>query len=163
LSGVADCTPAARRRQPGSRGTLARVRERAEIERATLRGAAALDAYDPAPPFDSRLDAVSDAYLEEHSCGLAHLDADSWLYYLPLVLVAALARAGETGSMLVERVVWSLRPPDRDPPRLARLSREQEAAVAESLEYLGFHPDSRNQDLALQVLEEYWIPGASYR
>jgi hypothetical protein len=153
------------------------VRERAEIERAiarafgpregvparTLRGGAALDAYDPAPPFDARLDAVSDAYLEEHSCGLAHLDADSWLYYLPLVLVAALARAGETGSMLVERVVWSLRPPDRDPPRLARLSREQEAVVAEALEYLAFHPDSRNQDLALQVLEEYWIPGASYR
>lgn len=153
------------------------MRERAEIERAiarafgpregapatSLRGGAALDVYDPAPPFDPALDAVSDAYLEAHSCGLAHLDADSWLHYLPLVLCAALARAGEVGSMLVEHVVWSLRPPDRDPPRLARLTPEQEAVVAEALEYLAFHPESRNQQLALQVLEEYWIPGASYR
>jgi hypothetical protein len=143
------------------------MRERAEIERAvarafgprdrapatSLRGGAALDVYDPAPPFDPALDTVSHA----------HLDADSWLHYLPLVLVAALARAEDPGNALVEHVVWSLRPPDRDPPRFARLTTEQEVVVAEALEYLAFHPESRNQDLALQVLEEYWIPGASYR
>ena len=129
----------------------------------SLRGGAALDVYDVPPPFDAALDAPTDAYLEQHACGLAHLDADSWLYYLPLVLTAALARAAEPGCMLIEHVVWSLRPPDREPPRLARLSPEQEAAIAGALEYLGFSPESRNQALALQVLEEYWIPGASYR
>ena len=67
------------------------------------------------------------------------------------------------GDPLVEAVVWTLRPPDRDPPRLGRLSAAQESVVVAVLEHLAFSPHSRSQDLALQVLEEYWIPGALYR
>jgi len=129
----------------------------------SLRGGAALDLYDSPPPFDPALDRPSEAYLERFDGGIAHLDPASWLYYLPLCLEAMLRRAGDPGNPLVEAVLWSLRPPDRDPPRFGLLSAEQEAAIAEAIEFVAFSPDSRNQEFALQVLEEYWIPGASYR
>ena len=137
--------------------------ERPEAPALSLRGGAALDVYDVPPPFDPTLDAPTEEYLERCCSGLMHVDADSWLYYLPLVLRLALARAALPGDALVEAVVWTLRPPDRDPPRLGRLGAAQEAAVVAVLEHLAFSPESRHQDLALQVLEEYWIPGALYR
>jgi len=129
----------------------------------SLRGGAALDVYDPAPPFDPALDAPSAEYLLRFCCGLMHVDAESWHYYLPLVMRAALPRAAIPGDELVEAVVWTLRPPDRDPPRFGRLPAPQVAAVVAVLEHLAFAPESANQDFALQVLEEYWIPGAQYR
>ena len=129
----------------------------------SLRGGAALDVYDMPPGFDPLLDAPTEEYLHRHSSGLAHLDADSWLHYLPLVLRAAWARASLPGDPLVEAVLWTLRPPDRVPPRLGRLSSAQEAVVTAVVEHLAFAPSSQNQDFALQVLEEYWIPGALYR
>ena len=129
----------------------------------SLRGGAALDVYDPPPPFDPALDSPTEEYLHGFCSGLAHLDADSWLYYLPFVLPLALACASCPGDPLVEAVLWALRPPDRDPPRLGRLSGTQESAVAGLLEYLAFSPVSQNQEFALQVLEEYWIPDALYR
>ena len=136
---------------------------RTEPPALSLRGGAALDGYDVPPPFDPDLDAATDPYLERHCSGLAFLDPDSWLHYLPLVLRAAWQLAPEPGHPLVEAVLWTLRPPDRDPPRFARLSAVQEEVVVQVLERLAFAPESRNQVLALQVLEEYWIPGAQYR
>jgi hypothetical protein len=129
----------------------------------SLRGGAALDLYDLPPPFDPTLDAPTEEYLERFCAGLAHLDSDSWLYYLPLVLRLAWVRASQPGDPLVEAVLWALRPPDRDPPRLGRLSPVQEFIVTAVLEHLAFAPESRNQEFALQVFEEYWIPGALYR
>ena len=136
---------------------------RAEPPALSLRGGAALDGYFAPPPLDPVLDLPTEQYLERHCSGLAFLDADSWLYYLPLVLRAAWQRAHEPGHPLVEALLWTLRPPDREPPRLGRLSALQEEVVVRVLERLAFSPESRNQTLALQVLEEYWIPGAQYR
>ena len=89
----------------------------------SLRGGAALDLYDLPPPFDPTLDAPTEEYLERFCAGLAHLDSDSWLYYLPLVLRLAWVRASQPGDPLVEAVLWALRPPDRDPPRSWSISR----------------------------------------
>ena len=57
----------------------------------------------------------------------------------------------------------SLRPPDREPPRLGSISLEQEAVVVEFLDLLAFGERSAYQDFAMQVLEEYWVPNALYR
>jgi hypothetical protein len=64
---------------------------------------------------------------------------------------------------VTDALLWSLRPPDREPPRLGSLSAEQEAVVVAALDVLAFDPRSACQDLAMQVLEEYWVPGAFYR
>lgn len=129
----------------------------------TLRGGAALDVYDTPPEFDPTLDSPTERYLLRFCCGLAHLDTDSWFHYLPLLLRAAWARASLPGDPLVEAVLWTLRPPDRVPARLGRLSLAQESVVTAVLEHLAFAPGSRNQEFALQLLEEYWIPRALYR
>jgi hypothetical protein len=57
----------------------------------------------------------------------------------------------------------TLRPPDRDPPRLASLSVEQEGLIREMLEVLAFSSDSAYQAEACQVLEEWWIENPLYR
>ena len=64
---------------------------------------------------------------------------------------------------LIEGLLWSLRPPDRDPPRLGSLSSEQEQVVVAFLDVLAFDDRSAYRDLAMQVLEECWVPGALYR
>jgi hypothetical protein len=65
--------------------------------------------------------------------------------------------------MAVEGLLHNLRPPERDPPRLGTLSAAQEAVVVAFLEELAFAEDSANQALAMQVLDEWWLPGARYR
>ena len=65
--------------------------------------------------------------------------------------------------MVTEGLLGSLRPPDREPPRLASLSAGQEAVVVAVLDVLAFDERSLDRDLALQVLEEYWVPNAFYR
>jgi hypothetical protein len=65
--------------------------------------------------------------------------------------------------MLTEALLWSLRPPDREPPRLGSLSAEQEAVIVAVLDVLAFDARSLDRELAMQVLEEYWVPGALYR
>jgi hypothetical protein len=66
--------------------------------------------------------------------------------------------------MVVDALLSSLRPPDRTPPRLASLSEEQEAVLREFLEEIAFAAEPNHyQDLAMQVLEEWWIPDALYR
>jgi hypothetical protein len=57
----------------------------------------------------------------------------------------------------------SLRPPEREPPRFAVLTKDQEELIGAFLDVLAFDEASVWHDLAMQVLEEYWIPGALYR
>jgi hypothetical protein len=130
----------------------------------TLRGGAAVDGYDTPPDHEPAIDQPTDAYLEAHAYGaLPHLDPASWRHYLPHLIDHALRHLGEPGSMVTEALLGSLRPPDREPPRLGSLSAEQEAVVVAVLDLLAFDERSAHRDLAMQVLEEYWVPNALYR
>lgn len=147
-------------------GRRAREAFRADLQAApqkTLRGGNAEDSYDLPPPPDAELDRLSDAYLEAYTFwGLAFLDAASWRHYLsPLIDYTFLHM--DDPKMVVEGLLHNLRPPDREPPRLASLNAEQEAVIVALLEQLAFSDDSPNRDLAMQVMEEWWIPGALYR
>jgi hypothetical protein len=136
----------------------------ARVPPMTLRGGAAVDSYDVAPPHDPALDGLDDAYLEAHAYwALPHLDAASWRHYLPALIDYALRHLDDPGTMVVEGLLASLRPPDRDPPRLGSLSAEQEAVMTATLDVLAFDARSVNRDFAMQVLEEYWVPNALYR
>jgi len=136
----------------------------AAVPATTLRGGDALDAYAEPPAHDATIDASTDAYLETWAFGgLAHLDAASWRHYLPRLIAYALHHLDNPGAMVTEALLWSLRPPDREPPRLGSLSAEQEAVIVAVLDVLAFDERSRHRDLAMQVLEEYWVPGALYR
>jgi hypothetical protein len=130
----------------------------------SLRGGAAVDAYDTPPPFDPALDEPSDAYVEAYALwALPHLDAASWRHYLPRLIDYALRHLDEPRAMVTEGLLGSLRPPDREPPRLGSLSADQETVLVAVLDVLAFDKRSAHCDLALQVLEEYWVPGALYR
>ena len=132
----------------------------------TLRGGDAVDSYWSAPPYDPAVDQPADAYLEQYAYwALNYLDAASWRHYLPRLIDYALRNMASQapGTMAIDGLLWSLRPPDRDPPRLASLAPEQEAVVVAFLEQLAFADDSRYQEEAMQVLEEWWLPGARYR
>jgi len=132
----------------------------------TLRGGDAIDGYAEPPPYDPAVDEPSDRYLETFAfAGLNFLDAMSWRHYLPRLIDYAFRHLGnnEPGTMAVDGLLWSLRPPDRDPPRLASLTREQEEVVVAALEQLAFSDDSIYRADAMQVMEEWWMPGALYR
>jgi hypothetical protein len=129
----------------------------------TLRGGYAADSYDFAPPYDPELDKLTDTYLEDYTFwGLAHLDPASWRHYLPY-LIDYTFRHLDDPKMAVEGLLHNLRPPDREPPRLASLTAEQEAVIVAFLEDMAFGEDSANRDFAMQVLEEWWIPDARHR
>ena len=128
----------------------------------TLRGGDALDSYNEAPSFDPSLDTITDGYLEQYAGGLTFLDAESWRHYLPH-LIEYIVRHVEHDTDVCDALLNNLRPPDRQPPRLASLSRDQEKAVVEFLDLLAFTESSPHQDFACQVLEEWWVPGALYR
>lgn len=131
--------------------------------RMTLRGGYAEDSDDFAPPPDPDLDRLTDTYLEAYAFwGLAYLDPASWRHYLPH-LIAYTFRHMDDPEMAVEGLLHNLRPPDREPPRLASLTAEQEAVIVAFLEEVAFSDDSANRDFAMQVLEEWWIPDALYR
>lgn len=131
----------------------------------TLRGGDAVDGYDEPPAYDPAVDEPTDAYLEKYAFnGVTYLDAVSWRHYLPRLIDYALRQPGRSRTMVIEGLLWSLRPPDREPPRLATLTAEQEAVIVAFLEHLAFHDDAiPERDLALQVLEEWWLPNARYR
>ena len=136
----------------------------ATIPAMTLRGGAAVDGYAAPPAHDPEADEPSDAYLEAYAYwGLAYLDPGSWRHYLPGLIDYALRHLDDPGSMVTEGLLWSLRPPDREPPRLASLSGEQEAVVVATLDLLAFDERSVCREFAMQVLEEYWVPNALYR
>ena len=147
-------------------GELARAAFEADVAaapRMTLRGGAAVDSYDEPSGFDPRLDQTTDAYLEAYAYwALPHLDPISRRHYLPALIDYALRHLDDP-AMVTEGLVASLRPPDRDPPRLASLSAEQERVVVAVLDVLAFDARSVHRDFAMQVLEEYWVPGALYR
>jgi len=129
----------------------------------TLRAGYAQDSYNFAPPYDPVLDELTDPYLEAYTFwGLAYLDPASWRHYLPFLIDYAF-RHMDDPKMTVEGLLHNLRPPDRDPPRLASLNVEQEAVIIAFLEDIAFSEDSANRDFAKQVLEEWWIPDALYR
>ena len=125
----------------------------------TLRAGDELDAGRTAIAHDVVADAVSDEYLEAHPWGSGWLDAASWRHYLPFMLEYALRHRTEA-SDVIDAVLTSLRPPDRDPPRLGSLSKAQETVVLRFLDVLAHAADSANLDLATQVLDEWWTPGA---
>ena len=128
----------------------------------SLRGGEALDRYQAPPAFDSILDKLTDQYLENYASGLTFLDPISWRYYLPY-LIEYVSRLLPRFTEVGEALLWNLRPPDHDPPRLTSLSFVQELAIASFLELLAFAETSPYQEFACQVLEEWWIPGALYR
>ncbi len=128
----------------------------------TLRAGNAVDEYKHPPPFDESLDTLSDPYLEQYFWGMRYLDADSWRHILPYCIDYAL-RHQTQGSNVTDALLNSLRPPDREPPRLGSLSPAQESVIIRFLEILAFSERSADQALACQVLEEWWIPDALYR
>jgi len=125
----------------------------------TLRSGDALDAGRAPIPHEVLADAVSDAYLEAHPWGVGWLDPHSWRHYLPFMMEYALRHAAQP-SDVTDALLTSLRPPDRNPPRLGSLSKEQETVVLRFLDVLAHAPDSATMDLAIQVLSEWWTPGA---
>lgn len=128
----------------------------------SLRGGNDLDAYRSASEFDSSLDTISDDYLEQNCWGVGYLDAGSWRHYLPYLIEYALRHLHQ-GSNVVDALLNSLRPPDRDPPRLESLTEHQQAVIRDFLELLAFSEQSAHQDLACHVLEQWWIPDALFR
>ena len=133
-----------------------------DVPALTLRGGNALDDGAHPPPFDDAVDALTDEYLELYYCGLPYLDAASWRHVLPFLLSYAL-RNLQQASDAVDGLLNSLRPPDREPPRLASLSVEQEMIVSRVLDVLCFSPESAYHELACQATEEWWEPNAMYR
>ena len=121
----------------------------------SLRGGNALDDYESPPPYDAAIDDPTGEYIEAFHYGIHFLDADSWLYYLPILLSYSPSQMRSGRSSAVDTFLFSLRPPD-DPPRFSRLSAEQKAAVVAVLEMLGFSTGSQYQNEALQALQEYW-------
>jgi hypothetical protein len=129
----------------------------------TLRGGDAMDRYSNPPPYDPGLDRVTDNYMESYYWGVIFLDPVSWRYYLPHLMTYAFRNAHNGGSMVIQSLLSSLRPPDREPPRFASPSQEQEEVIVAFLDVLAFDERSAWRDYAMQVLEEYWIPNALYR
>jgi len=128
----------------------------------TLRGGDQLDDHRTAPPYDPVIDAVTDAYMESFHWGVAYLDAASWRHYLPQ-LADYVVRHFDQGTLVGEATISSLCAPDRDPPRLATLTAEQEHAVTKFLEFLAFTDGSVHQDGACRAIDEWWSPDAMYR
>lgn len=124
----------------------------------TLRGGDALDSYNEPPPYDAVLDAPTNAYLERYAVhALPYLDPASWRHYIPTLVTYSLARNPPESSMATEGFLRSLRPPDRDPPRIKSLTAEQRVAVERFLVAMAFEePMRRDGQLALEVLQEWW-------
>ena len=129
----------------------------------SLRGGNARDEYREPPPFDPEVDEPTPEYLERYYWGIAHLDAESWRYYLPILIEHTLQNITNPASMAVDAFLASLRPPDRKPPRLDSLSPAEKAEVTRLLDRLAFGDDSAWKSQAITALEEYWAPGALYR
>lgn len=129
----------------------------------SLRGGSALDSYEAAPAFDPAIDQVTPGYLEAHFWGISYLDSHSWRFYLPHLLSHALQNISNPASNATDTFLFSLRPPDRDPPRFGSLSGTEEQAVVTVLDRLAFSEESVWRESAMIALEEYWAPGATCR
>lgn len=135
------------------------------IPTVTLRGGDALDSYTEPPPYDPDIDAPTDAYLEAFGYhGLPFLDPESWRHYVPRLIDYALRNLDNRTSMVTDGLIFSFRPPDREPPRLGSLSPEQEAVVVAFLERLAYGDEGvHDRQMAQQALNEWWVPDALYR
>jgi len=131
----------------------------------TLRGGDAVDSYEMASPYDAAIDQPTDEYLAKYTFwGLGYLDAASWRHYVPQLIAYTFRHIADPNTMAPEGLLYSLRPPDREPPRLATLTAAQESAIVAFLEELAFGDDTGYyQADALQILEEWWLPNALYR
>ena len=129
----------------------------------SLRGGNAVDDYLPAPPFDEVLDQITPEYFEMYFWGISHLDAESWRFYLPHFLRYALDNIASADSNAIDAFLYSLRPPDRTPPRFGVLTPAEETAIVATLDQLAFSEESAWKEPAMIALEEYWAPGANHR
>ena len=129
----------------------------------SLRGGNAVDDHAPVPPFDAVLDQITPEYFEMYFWGISHLDAESWRFYLPHLLHYALDNIASPESNAIDAFLYSLRPPDRTPPRFGALTSTEEAAIVATLDQLAFSEESVWKEPAMIALEEYWAPGANYR
>ena len=137
----------------------------ATVPLTTLRSADAIYSYAAPIPYDAELDEATDAYLERYTFwGQAYLDPASWRHYLPTWMDYAVRHATARTTMVIDGMLASLRPPDREPPRLASLSPEQEAVVVAFLQHAATSGEPvYDAALARCVLEEWWVPNARYR
>lgn len=131
----------------------------------TLRGGDRVDSYDYPEPFDAELDAPTDEYIERYAFhAMPFLDARSWRHYLPRLIDHVFRRPDEPTGLVAFAVIHSLRPPDREPARLATLVAEQEAVIVAFLEELVRTPvDDEQREDARQALDEWWLPNARLR
>jgi hypothetical protein len=136
--------------------------ERRRWPQTSLRAGDALDGYRQPPPFDPDVDKPTDEYLERYAWGIGYLDAASFHHYLPRLVEYTLGHVS-SGTTVGEFQISALRPPDREPPRLASFSPVQERALVRFLDLLAFTSGSAHQESAQTALEEWWAPGALYR
>jgi hypothetical protein len=129
----------------------------------SLRGGNAIDNGQHPPPYDSIADDPSDSYVEENHWGIHHLDAESWRHYLPILCEYSTQNMSNTLSSAVDTFLFSLRPPDRNPPRFGILTQADRQQIVSLLDRLAFDNASVWQEEAMLALEEYWAPGALYR
>lgn len=124
----------------------------------SLRSGTAIDNYEPPVPFDKNIDLPNNAYILENAYfALPHLDPASWRHYLPRLIEYVLQNQKLSTAMVDEALLWSLRPPDREPPRLESLRKEQKEVVVAFLSFMAFETTSSIAGFARQILEEYWI------
>src|SRR5687768_9192337 len=131
----------------------------------TLRGGERVDSYDFPEPYDPALDEPTDEYIERFAFhAMPFLDAQSWRHYLPRLIDHAFRRPDEPTGLVIFALVHSLRPPDREPPRLATLTPDQEAVITAFLEALTHDPvHEHTHDDAAQAIAEWWSPNARHR
>ena len=135
-----------------------------EAPRMTLRHGDALSSYRTITDVDPNItDDTSDLYLERYQNGLYHLDVQSWRSYLPFLISYSIRHVRSIGpSMVIDIFLSSLRPPDREPPRLSTIQVDEKKVIVDTLEFLALSKGSEYENIALQVMEEYWIPNSTY-
>ena len=131
----------------------------------TLRGGERVDGYDFPEPYDPALDEPTDEYIERFAFhAMPFLDARSWRHYLPRLIDHAFRRPDEPTGLVTFALIRSLRPPDREPPRLATLTTEHESVITAFLEALARDPAFEHvREDVVQALEEWWMPNARLR
>ena len=128
----------------------------------TLRAGDAEDRYEEnLPAYDPKFDEPTDRYLEKYYDGVTYLDAESWRFYLPHLIDYSLRKL-EDGELIVDSFLSSLRPPDREPPRLKSLTDAQKELIKEVLDILAFDDKSIFKEYAMTVMEEYWVSNSLY-
>src|SRR5215218_9279384 len=96
----------------------------------TLRGGERVDSYESPTPCDEKVDEPTDEYIEAFAFhAMPFLDARSWRHYLPRLMDHVFRRPAEPTGLVASALIYSLRPPDREPPRLATLRPEQDAII----------------------------------